>query len=174
MDYSFLFSPYILLPLLVLVLLRRLPVALKKRSFLPVQSAEYAYKKKRCMTQSEARLYVVLLEHFSSQFHTFPQQHLSSFLDEKIRGQHWRGALSHIQRKSVDFLVCDRLTLQPLLAIELDDSSHQRLDRIERDEVVERILAQANLRLLRFRTHELQNIGLVIQRITAALHTQDT
>ena len=42
-----------------------------------------------------------------------------------------------INRKHVDFLLCDPQTLRPSLAIELDDSSHQRPDRIERDKFVD-------------------------------------
>src|SRR5450432_4184886 len=34
-----------------------------------------------------------------------------------------------IDRKHVDFLLCDAATMQPILGIELDDKSHQRPDR---------------------------------------------
>ena len=41
-----------------------------------------------------------------------------------------------ISSKHVDFLLCDPVTMQPILAIELDDSSHDRKDRKDRDLVV--------------------------------------
>ena len=55
-----------------------------------------------------------------------------------------------ISQRHVDFLVCDSTTMKPLLGIELDDASHQRHSRRERDEFVERVFQAARLPLLRF------------------------
>ncbi len=54
-----------------------------------------------------------------------------------------------IDRKHVDFLLCDPKTLKPLMGIELDDSSHQRASRVTRDEFVDEVFAVAHLPLLR-------------------------
>lgn len=54
-----------------------------------------------------------------------------------------------IDRKRVDFLLCDPQTLKPVLGIELDDSSHRRPDRQERDAFVEKVFADAHLPLAR-------------------------
>lgn len=59
-----------------------------------------------------------------------------------------RGAKAHIDRKHVDFLLCDPQTLQPVLGIELDDKSHQREDRQERDAAVDAVFEAAELPLL--------------------------
>ncbi|MGI5917257.1 MAG: DUF2726 domain-containing protein [Anaerolineae bacterium] len=56
---------------------------------------------------------------------------------------------NRIDRKHVDFLLCDPQTMAPLLGIELDDSSHRRPDRRARDELVDRIFESAGLPLLR-------------------------
>jgi len=56
---------------------------------------------------------------------------------------------SKITQKHLDFLVCDSLTMKPLLGIELDDSSHKRGDRQERDDFVESVFQAAGLPLLR-------------------------
>ena len=67
-----------------------------------------------------------------------------------------------IDRKHVDFLLCDPKTVQPILAIELDDKSHQRSDRQARDEFVEKVFEAARLPLVRvpvkhtYSTSELQ------------------
>lgn len=53
-----------------------------------------------------------------------------------------------IDRKHVDFLLCDSATMQPILGIELDDSSHQREDRQVRDAFVDGVFAAARLPLL--------------------------
>ena len=57
---------------------------------------------------------------------------------------------SRIAQKHLDFLVCDSVTMKPLLGIELDDSSHKRDDRQERDDFVEKVFQVAGLPLLRF------------------------
>ena len=54
-----------------------------------------------------------------------------------------------IDRKHVDFLLCDPDTLQPLVGIELDDRSHRRRDRQERDAFVDRVFEAAGLPLVR-------------------------
>ena len=56
---------------------------------------------------------------------------------------------SRIAQKHLDFLVCDSVTMKPLLGIELDDSSHKRDDRQERDNFVAKVFQVAGLPLLR-------------------------
>lgn len=41
---------------------------------------------------------------------------------------------NQVQCKHVDFLLCDKVTIEPLLVIELDDSSHKNYDHAERDQ----------------------------------------
>jgi hypothetical protein len=60
-----------------------------------------------------------------------------------------QGAMNRIQSKHVDFLLCDPQTMKPRLGIELDDASHARSDRQERNELVERVFQAAGLPLLR-------------------------
>jgi hypothetical protein len=56
---------------------------------------------------------------------------------------------NRIAQKHLDFLVCDPVTMKPLLGVELDDASHQREDRQERDEFLEEVCKVAGLPLLR-------------------------
>jgi hypothetical protein len=59
-------------------------------------------------------------------------------------------ARNRIAAKHVDFLLCDPATMRPLAGVELDDESHQRTDRVERDVFVEQVFAAAGLPLVRF------------------------
>ena len=59
-----------------------------------------------------------------------------------------RSYMNRIDRKHVDFLLCDNKTLKPILGIELDDKSHQRSDRQERDNFVNHVFRAAHLPLL--------------------------
>lgn len=56
---------------------------------------------------------------------------------------------NRINRKHVDFLVCEAKTMKPAFGIELDDHSHSRADRVERDEYVQKVFKAAGLPLIR-------------------------
>jgi hypothetical protein len=53
--------------------------------------------------------------------------------------------MNKIDRKHVDFLLCDPATLRPILGVELDDRSHQRKDRQQRDRFVDGVFGAAGL-----------------------------
>lgn len=55
-----------------------------------------------------------------------------------------------IAQRHLDFLICDAVTMKPLLGIELDDTSHRRGSRQERDEFIGEVFQAAGLPLLRF------------------------
>ncbi len=61
----------------------------------------------------------------------------------------YRKHFNKINAKHIDFLLCDPGTLAPRLAIELDDSSHNRADRRARDEFLNSALTAAHLPFLR-------------------------
>lgn len=56
---------------------------------------------------------------------------------------------NRIDRKHVDFLLCDTATMTPRCGIELDDSSHDRRERQERDDLVDGVFEAAGLPLVR-------------------------
>ncbi len=58
-------------------------------------------------------------------------------------------SFQRISQKHVDFLVIDIYSGRPLFAIEIDDRSHLRPDRVARDEFVNAAFAQARIPLIR-------------------------
>lgn len=115
---------------------------------------KYQYKHKDFfLTRAEHECYDALVEAVGSDYHIFAQVHLPTIIDHTVGGQDWRAALAHINRKSVDFVLCDKAYISPKLAIELDDRSHERPDRQERDQEVERILREVGVPLLRLQNH---------------------
>ncbi len=68
------------------------------------------------------------------------------FVTEK---KDYQSYFNRIDRKRVDFVVCDAKTMKPWYAVELDDKSHQRADRQERDRFVETLFTRAGVKLLR-------------------------
>lgn len=61
-----------------------------------------------------------------------------------------RALANRVDRKHVDFLLCEPKTMRPVMAIELDDKSHDRADRQARDQLVEAVFKAAGLPLARF------------------------
>lgn len=115
------------------------------------KKALYNYKRRDfLMSRAEHEFFDIFVDITRDQYYVFPQIHLSTILDNKVVGQNWKGAFRHIDEKSVDYVVCDKAYIKPLLAIELDDRTHERDNRKVRDSEVERILSNANLPLLRF------------------------
>lgn len=135
----------------------------------------YQYKRRECiMTNAERKCFNSLIEAVGSSYHIFAQVHLPSILDHKIyNGQKWFAAFRHIDEKSVDFVLCTKNDLRPVLAIELDDWSHERKDRQERDREVERILRDSELPLLRLRDNT-DMPEILSQRISDSLSPKTT
>ena len=59
-----------------------------------------------------------------------------------------RSFWNRIAQKHVDFIVCDRETMRPLVGVELDDRSHERSSRQERDGFVDEVFRVAGLPLI--------------------------
>lgn len=70
-----------------------------------------------------------------------------------------------IDQKHVDFVLCEPITMRPLVAIELDDKSHRREDRQERDAFVDQVFEVAGLKLL----HIPVKAGYSVQDLTSML-----
>lgn len=78
-----------------------------------------------------------------------------------------------IDRKHVDFLLCATATMMPAIGIELDDSSHVRRDRHDRDRFVDRVFEAARLPLLHVPAaagYSPQKIAALVRQ-TVAEHT---
>ncbi len=134
------------------------------------QRYKYLYERREfIMSHSEREFFIMLTELIGANYWVFPQIHLPSIVGHKIKGQSWFGAFRHISEKSVDFTLCDKKSLQLAMVIELDDPSHERVDRIERDKEVERILESAKLPLLRVKTEEIINREELLRKINEKL-----
>ena len=131
----------------------------------------YHYKRKEyLMNKSEHELFDVLQNIYGPKYYIFPQVHLSTVLDHQVKnGQSWKGALSHINMKSVDFIVCEKLKISPIVAIELDGSSHDRDDRKNRDAEVDRMFSEANLALVHITRNEALDKSIVEEKLSPFL-----
>jgi len=123
----------------------------KKISPIEPEFKQAYFKKEYLLTPTERKFFNILEQIISGKFYIFPQIHLDSLLEVKKDEENKMGYRNRINRKSVDFVICDKEYLKPLLAIELDDSSHYRWDRQERDQFVNQALNSVGLKTLRIR-----------------------
>ena len=98
------------------------------------------------LSKAEKYFYNILREAFST--HTIlPKVRLADLIEADRRHPNWQSNFNRIKSKHIDFIICDAW-LCPLLAVELDGSSHQRIDRQERDDLVDQILREAALEIV--------------------------
>ncbi|MCL4253307.1 MAG: DUF2726 domain-containing protein [Anaerolineae bacterium] len=70
------------------------------------------------------------------------------FTTKKDDYSQYTSYMNKIRRKHVDFLLCDNTTMRPLIGIELDDKSHERQDRQDRDKFVNGVFKASGLPLI--------------------------
>ncbi len=81
----------------------------------------------------------------------FAKVRLADLLKTPVGTERWQMWQNMIQQKHVDFVVCAGEELRPIAAVELDDSSHDRAGRGDRDEFVDAAFEAAGLPLRRER-----------------------
>ena len=117
----------------------------------PIDQIEYPYfLRDDFLSSAEQSFYLVLKQVVSDRALICPKVSLSDLFYVKSNDpSKYRTYTNKIDRKHVDFLLCDPKTVRPLLGIELDDKSHQKSDRRARDEFVEIVYKAAKLPLIR-------------------------
>ncbi len=108
-------------------------------------TAEYS-RKKSLMTNPEWELYQLLKSILPrDRFEVLPQMALVNVVD-KVTQNSFRNELFRI----IDFCIISAKSSAPLLLIELNDASHSRFDRIERDRKVAEICSRAKMPIVSF------------------------
>lgn len=82
--------------------------------------------------------------------HLFAKVRLYDLVEPKQNVEKKQGHIFKIQAKHVDFVVCDKRLVAKAI-IELDDASHDREDRKERDSFVDTVLANCGYKVLHTR-----------------------
>lgn len=114
-------------------------------------SVASGYRRKEYLfdSNSEFRLYHLLMKLYANQFHIFAQVNYNHLLEPKSRGfVASRAGRSRIDRKSADFVLCELDSVVPLLVIELDGSAHSISKKRERDTFIDKICTEAGLPIL--------------------------
>ena len=124
-------------------------------------------KKDYLLTKAELSFYKVLKSVVDDDLLIFSKVRLVDLLWLSKGTKNRQTYLNKIMSKHVDFVLCKNNTLSPVLAIELDDLSHQEGRRQERDKFVNEVFHKAGLPLLRIqakRSYSPGELSLVIKK----------
>ncbi|HEY3310777.1 MAG TPA: DUF2726 domain-containing protein [Anaerolineales bacterium] len=130
---------------------------------------EYPYSKRDdFLSPAELSFYLVLKNSVADFAIVCPKVALGDLFYVKSKDNSlYRTYTNKIDRKHVDFLLCESKTVRPVLGIELDDKSHQRQDRQERDDFVEAVFSAAKLPLLRIPVKHTYSVTEVTSQVLA-------
>lgn len=110
-------------------------------------------RKTHFFSENERLFYRELRKQLHTEYEIFGQVRVADILDtnKKLDKQTGLRAFYKISSKHFDYVLCDKITLKIIAAIELDDSSHNRKDRIERDNFLNAACEDASMPLLRIK-----------------------
>lgn len=114
----------------------------------PVPRLPYRHQES-LLTAAEQRFYLVLAQSVAQRWVICAKVRLADLVSLPDETPQRRVHLNRITNKHIDFVLCHPTTLAPLLAVELDDSSHTLPHRQQRDIFVNAVLQTAGLPLLR-------------------------
>lgn len=136
------------------------------------ENAPLPYRKRDCLLSGPERaLFEALLKVAGERYHVLPKMRLADVLWlpklASNRWLHW----NRIAQKHLDFILCDRKYLEPLLAVELESPTTRSGHAEERTEFIAAALAAAGVPLLRLplkRSYSAQEVGEIVSRRIAA------
>jgi hypothetical protein len=102
-------------------------------------------------------------------YYLFAKVRLADLLSIERGTKERQKYFNKIAAKHIDFLICDQKYIKPLIAIELDDSSHQTKNRTMRDDFVVTAMAKAGLPLMRVSVRSAYNVNEIKQQINSLL-----
>jgi len=110
----------------------------------------YPYDQKiYLLTKAERAFFGVLCQCIAPEQQIFSKVRLEDLIYVRKGTEERQGYRNRIKSRHIDFLICDKTYVRPLLAIELDDKSHNTQRAIKRDTFVDGALESAGLPLLR-------------------------
>lgn len=134
----------------------------------PADPLPYA-KKEYLFSAAEANFLGVLNQAIQSEYLVFAKVRLADLFYVKKGTKKRQSFFNKIQSKHVDFVLCSKSPIKPVLAIELDDSTHQRLDRVQRDLFVDDLFKTAGLPLIHVAAKRTYNISELRDAIVGSL-----
>lgn len=118
------------------------------------------------LSPAELEFYKILRRIVRNKAHLITKVNLNDIFYVKSSDySKFRTYTNKIDRKHIDFLICDWNTLQPIVGVELDDSSHNRKDRQERDKFVDKVFRASNLPIIHIKVQRKYDIKAIARTL---------
>ncbi len=163
-------SLYIVIILVVLGILAffLIPSILGGKRTGTLPNTPLAVKPRPLMTDAERAFFHTLQNALGTHYEIFPQMPFSSLVSQtaKLPPRVW----GIVQNSHADFVIAHPKYLGAVAVIELDDSSHEQVTTRTKDEIKNRICAEAKIPLLRFRVGEKWNANEIRLQVEQAIN----
>lgn len=137
------------------------------------EKPKYPYKKKDFLLSVAEKNFYSFLHKFATEnnYLLFVKVRLEDlfWIPQSISPNKRFGFRNRIKSRHIDFLLCDKDKIGPVLAIELDDSSHNRSKVIARDLFIRDIFAEADFPLIRFKVRWSYDYDYISEKIKEKL-----
>lgn len=130
---------------------------------------EFPYERiEKLFTPAERSFLGVLEQIFGNDYRILAKVRLADIIRPRkgLANSARATALNRIDRKHVDFAICDLRTLQVIGVIELDDSSHKRESSRHGDGVKDKALAAAGVPIVRIAAQKSYNLAEIREKIS--------
>ena len=117
------------------------------------------------LTDVEHRLFRNLLAAVGQEYQIFAKVRLGDVMALQNRPHDYKYHIYQIMGKHFDFVLCHLITTEPLLAIELDDPSHEYFNRIKSDLFKDKVCEEVGLPLLRLHVSQRMSAAELAQEI---------
>lgn len=128
-------------------------------------------KKSSVMRNDERILFDILMKQYSDKYYIFPQMSLSNVLDVKEESKDHDNLFHEINKRILDFIFFDKITLAPVLVIELNGGSHMMLNRKNKDKILENLLENAKVPFLPIEKQLTYNTLSIFEEINKKVST---
>ncbi len=127
---------------------------------------EFPYKvKKKFLSESENSLYKTLTQWKEGQVLVFPKVSLGEILFVNLNDRSSRTKYyNKIDRKNIDFLICDINTMKPVCGVDLEGSRNKQME-----EFVKKVFESAGLNYIKFEQKKRYDLNEVKEKLEPAL-----
>jgi hypothetical protein len=128
----------------------------------------FPYRRKSLLSPAELAFYNALKDALGDRFVILLKVGVRDLVEITNREVN-QAAFNRVAAKRVDFVLCDQVTLHPLVAIELDDSTHYQRDRAARDVFMNELFRVIGVALIRHRVQMSYDTAAIERWVDAAL-----
>ena len=124
-------------------------------------------RRKHLLSKNELSFYEILRSAMYD-YVVFAKVRLADLIEADEGHRHWQANFDRINAKHIDFVICDDES-KPVVAIEVDDKSHDRADGGARDPEVDQLFQAVGFPLIRVPAQSTYDFAQIRKQITAGL-----